>query len=236
MILRLVALLALISHLAPHLAAADTSAPAAARTAITRIACVGDSITYGYGLAHRDTDSYPAVLARLLRPRYSIANFGVSGATLRKNGRLPYWEQPAFRAASEFQAQIVIIKLGTNDAASLNWQAHGSEFAADAAALLAHFKNLPTKPALWVCLPAPVFGPGHVMVDGPRPEVRRILTEAAKAAGAQVIDTFTPFVGHAEMFADGLHPDAAGYALLAKTVADALIAAGAVTRGEPVAR
>lgn len=229
MILRLLALLALVSNFAPRLAAADSSAPTAAQPSIVRIACVGDSITYGYGLARRDTDSYPAVLARTLGSRYTIGNFGVSGATLLKKGRLPYWDQPAFRTASEFQAQIVVIKLGTNDAASLNWQAHGSEFAADAAALLAHFKNLPTKPALWVCLPAPVFGPGHVMVDGPRPEVRRILADAAKTAGAQVIDTFTPFVGHAEMFADGLHPDAAGYALLAKIVADALIAAGAVT-------
>jgi len=236
MILRLVALLALVSHIAPRLAAADSSAPAANPPAVVRIACVGDSITYGYGLVRRDTDSYPAVLARTLGPRYTIGNFGVSGATLLKKSRLPYWDQPAFRAASAFQAQIVVIKLGTNDAASLNWQAHGSEFAADAAALLAHFKNLPTKPALWVCLPVPVFGPGRVMIDGPRPEVRRILADAAKIAGAHVIDTFTPFIGHAEMFADGLHPDAAGHALLAKTVADALIAAGATAPAQSVAR
>ena len=236
MILRLIALLALCSQIALSLPAAETSAPATTPPAVIRVACVGDSITYGLYLAHRDTESYPAVLNRLLGAGYEVGSFGVSGATLLKNGRLPYWQQPAFRAASEFQAQIVIIKLGTNDAASLNWQAHGNEFAADAAALLDHFKDLPTKPALWVCLPAPVFGPAHTMVDGPRPEVRRILTAAAKAAGAKVIDTFTPFVGHAEMFADGLHPNAAGAALLAETVAGALQAASAATPNATAAR
>jgi lysophospholipase L1-like esterase len=215
-----------------RLAAANANATA---TPI-RVACVGDSITYGYGLMHRDTESYPAVLGRLLGADYEVRNFGVSGATLLKGGSFPYWQHPAFQAATDFAAQIVIIKLGTNDAATRNWQAHGPEFAADAAAFLAHFRDLPSKPAIWVCLPMPVFGPTHTVVNGPRPEIRRILADTAQAAGGRVIDAFTPFAGHAEMFADGLHPDAAGAALLAKTVAGALKSAAAAAPAEAIAR
>jgi len=201
----------------PFLPAAESPASKPAPAPV-RVACVGDSITFGYGLAHPETDSYPAVLARLLGPGYAVGNFGVSGATLLKNGHFPYWQQPAFRAASEFHAQLVVLKLGTNDNAAKNWSTHGTEFAADAAALIAHFKNLPEKPAVWVCLPAPVYTPQHTEFTGNLPEIRRLLAAAAKHAGAPVIDTYTPLQFHGELFPDGLHPTAPGYEIIARTV------------------
>ncbi len=196
-------------------------AQAAAPTKI-RVACVGDSITYGFGLPHRDADSYPAVLARLLGDDYEVGNFGVSGATLLKKGHLPYWDQPAFREASEFHAQIVVIKLGTNDNAARNWPTHGTEFPADAAALIAHFKNLPEKPAVWVCLPAPAFATRTEEYSGNLPEIRHLLTVAAKDAGVGVIDTYTPLKGKGDLYLDNLHPLAGGYAIIAQTVFAAL--------------
>jgi len=53
------------------------------------VACVGDSITYGSGISDRANDSYPAQLERLLKQydsRWEVGNFGVSGATLLRNG------------------------------------------------------------------------------------------------------------------------------------------------------
>ena len=32
----------------------------------TKVACVGNSVTFGYGLAHRDTDAYPVRLQQML--------------------------------------------------------------------------------------------------------------------------------------------------------------------------
>ena len=32
----------------------------------TKVACIGDSITYGYGLADRERESYPAQLQKML--------------------------------------------------------------------------------------------------------------------------------------------------------------------------
>ena len=58
-----------------------------------RVACVGDSITYGSGIADRAHDSYPAQLEQILKQydtAWEVDNFGVSGATLLTNGDLPY--------------------------------------------------------------------------------------------------------------------------------------------------
>ena len=58
------------------------AAPVAAQEKI-RVACVGDSITFGSGIRDRQTNSYPAQLGRLLGEKWEARNFGVSGATLR---------------------------------------------------------------------------------------------------------------------------------------------------------
>ena len=62
-----------------------------------RVACVGDSITYGHGIENRLKACYPAQLGRMLGDQWEVRNFGVSGATMLKQGDLPYWQQPAFK-------------------------------------------------------------------------------------------------------------------------------------------
>ncbi len=63
------------------------------------VACVGDSITYGSGIANPAQDSYPSQLQRNLQrydPAWKVQNFGVSGATLLTKGDLPYVNQTAY--------------------------------------------------------------------------------------------------------------------------------------------
>ena len=76
--------------------AADRSGP---HKAPRRVACVGDSITYGAGIKNRAKNCYPVRLGRLLGPGYGCRNFGVNGATMLKRGDKPYWKQKAFREA-----------------------------------------------------------------------------------------------------------------------------------------
>ena len=45
-----------------------------------KVACVGNSITYGTGLSDRATQSYPVKLQKLLGERYEVENFGKPGA------------------------------------------------------------------------------------------------------------------------------------------------------------
>src|ERR687894_708126 len=75
-----------------------------------RVACVGDSITYGAGVEDREKNCYPAVLQSLLGDRYEVRNFGVSGATLLTRGDKPYVKEKAYRAALDFKPHVVVIK------------------------------------------------------------------------------------------------------------------------------
>ena len=61
-----------------------------------KVACVGDSITEGFGLAWQSKTSYPVVLDSILGPNYSVLNLGRSATTLRKKGDFPYWSCKEF--------------------------------------------------------------------------------------------------------------------------------------------
>src|SRR6516164_7032395 len=87
-----------------------------------KVACIGDSITYGSGLSDRQNECYPAVLGLLLGDDYEVRNYGVSGATMLKSGDHPYWDTSAFSESSNWQPDIVIIMLGTNDSKPWKWQ------------------------------------------------------------------------------------------------------------------
>ena len=43
-----------------------------------RIACIGNSITYGAAIENRELNCYPAQLASMLGDGYNVKNFGVS--------------------------------------------------------------------------------------------------------------------------------------------------------------
>ena len=95
------------------------------------IACVGDSITYGYGVA-KGWD-YPSQLQRMIATKgVDVYNFGVNGATLLRNGDRPYVNQPAYKKAlGTSSVSEVIIMLGANDTKSWNWGPHHNDFEAD---------------------------------------------------------------------------------------------------------
>ena len=48
---------------------------------VVRVACVGDSITFGAGISE-DAAKYPAVLSRLLGKGFDVKNFGNPGKAL----------------------------------------------------------------------------------------------------------------------------------------------------------
>jgi hypothetical protein len=56
-----------------------------------KVACIGNSITFGFGIADRPRDSYPAQLGRMLGDQWIVRNFGVGGRTMLKEGDSPFW-------------------------------------------------------------------------------------------------------------------------------------------------
>mgnify|MGYP000729126583 CR=1 FL=1 len=61
------------------------STPLYAKSPI-KVACIGNSITFGTGTENPQTESYPAQLQQLLGHNYIVGNFGKPGATLLKRG------------------------------------------------------------------------------------------------------------------------------------------------------
>jgi acyl-CoA thioesterase I len=188
-----------------------------------RVACVGDSITYGAGLEDRDHQSYPAVLGQRLGPKFQTRNFGVNGATLLKKGDKPYWTQPEFRNIDEFAPHIVLVLLGTNDSKPPNWN-HQADFIGDLRDLIRHIANLPGKPRVWLCLPPPVYTTqSDINEKTLNEEIIPALLQVAQEKKLPIIDLHFTMGNRPELFSDKIHPNAAGAALMAKTVGDALL-------------
>ena len=125
-----------------------------------KVACVGNSITYGMKLENRERDSYPAQLQELLGSAYEVGNFGKSGATLLRQGHRPYMEQEEFRQAMAFAGDIVVIHLGVNDTDPRNWPHLGDRFAADYLALIDSLRHANPKARFFLARMTPI-GSNH---------------------------------------------------------------------------
>lgn len=183
-----------------------------------KVACVGDSITYGSGIENREENSYPAQLQKMLGQDWEVQNFGVSGATMLRNGDKPYWELDAFQQAKDFAPDVVIIKLGTNDSKPQNWK-YGDQYEEDYRAMVQQFKALDSQPDIWICLPAPVFedrfGITASVVDA---EVLPAIRQVKKKENVKMINLYRALQDKPELFPDGIHPDAQGATIIAESV------------------
>jgi len=183
----------------------------------TRVACVGDSITFGACVADREKNCYPVVLGGLLGDKYDVRNFGVSGATLLKKGDLPWWNVDAYKNATDFNPNVVVIKLGSNDTKPQNWK-NKADFESDYQELINNFKSLSAKPTVWIALPVPVlkenFGINKKGVD----EQQLMILKVAKDESCGVIDLYKAVATKDLFDQDGIHPNAAGAKRIAETV------------------
>jgi alpha-L-fucosidase 2 len=184
----------------------------------TKIACVGDSITEGYGLAWQSKTAYPVVLNSLLGSDYSVINLGRSGATLRKKGDLPYWSCKEFYDVFAYDPDIIIIQLGTNDTKTQNWDS--ASFANDYQALIDTFKTMSSKPKIYLCIPVPAFESKWSINDSTITKwISPIIGTIAKRNNLPVIDLHSRMSGQGNYFFDGIHPDEKGAKLMAEIIA-----------------
>ncbi len=167
------------------------------------VACVGNSITYGSGISNRTYNSYPAQLGRMLKEfdnQWQTENFGVSGATLLRNGDKPYVQQSAYNQALAANPDVVIIKLGTND--SKSWNCVPRQ---DYLYLIDTFAQLPSAPDIWICKPAPVFSDNFGISDiVVRDEIVPLVDQISQQRNVRVIDLYAALSGAADQFPDGM--------------------------------
>lgn len=183
-----------------------------------RVACVGNSITFGAGIHNRDRDSYPAQLSQMLGQDYEVRNYGVSARTLLKKGNLPYTNEPMYKQVLEYKPNIVIIKLGTNDTKPGNWQ-HKASLEKDLTAIVSDFESLSSKPTIYLCYPATAYTStwginDSIIVNGVIPVIDRV----AKKKRLQTIDLHTATSGMEDLFPDKIHPNEKGATAIAEVV------------------
>jgi lysophospholipase L1-like esterase len=188
-----------------------------------KVACVGNSITENYDLPEKD--KYPTILQRYLGSEsYEVRNFGAGGHTLLKKGDTPYWNSQKHRQALEWQPDIVIIKLGTNDAKPHNW-IYKNEFESNYIEFVNSFKNLASKPRFFLCYPIPAYPNNWLPVED------KILTDemipmiynvAVITEATAIIDLHTPFLGKNNFVYDKIHPNAKGTTYMAHIIGKAI--------------
>lgn len=198
----------------------------------THVACVGDSITEGAG-ATSTAKNYVEVLQGLLGDSVQVRNFGNSGSTMLSEGfgDKPYTKQAEYTGATDFVSKAgagavvsVVIILGANDSKPYNWDPaagkNDQQYLRDYRALVDHFAGLPTKPVVYLGYPlATGKDPcceirGKVIHDEQMPLIEQLAMEKH----LPIIDLNTGTTGHPEYFDDGVHPNDAGYAVMAGLV------------------
>ncbi len=189
-----------------------------------KVACIGNSITYGSGIENREIFSYPAQLQVMLGDKWEVRNFGVSGATMLKKGNKPYWEETRFKDALNYKPDVVIIKLGTNDTKPYNWK-YGNEYEADYQAMIDTLLAT-SNPVIFLCKPVPSYEvnfdiSGEVVENELLPVIERL----AGRNSMPCIDLFTPFEKLEVLFPDKIHPNAHGAALMAGIISRSLLEA-----------
>lgn len=192
-----------------------------------KVACVGDSITYGHGVTPWQKNNYPAVLQELLSDDYNVQNFGVSGTTAHSTGDQPYVETDVYKESIEYDADILIFMLGSNDSKPENWT-DAETFKKEYLALLDTYISEENSPQIYLGIPAKAFYEDKSQTSGLTSydiqgdiveQIGGIVKEIAAERGYKYIDIYSLTAENPQWFEkDFVHPNADGAKAIANEV------------------
>ena len=187
---------------------------------MTRIACIGDSLTWGFSLPDPRRLSYPALLQELLGTDYEVRNFGCNGASVRCDADLPYVETLAYGESRAWNPDIVLLMLGSNDATPWDWDVAAFRF--DYERLVTSYCELSTQPRVILIAPIRMFRVmgctfGGLSLEILEEGVRSVIHEVGGECGLPCIDLVGLFTD-ARYCYDGVHPNGEGTRLMAEEI------------------
>ena len=195
-----------------------------------RVACVGDSITYGHGIKDWTKNNYPVLLQNLLGDGYHVQSFGVSGRCVQDNSDQPYRALQHYQNSLAYEADIIVFMMGSNDSKPENW--FGEEaFKAALIDLLDDYTQCEKKPKIYICTTPSCFftkdSEGELTNYDLRPAyadmIAGIANEVADELGYPIIDIHTLTAENPQWFeADGVHPNNDGAAAIAEAIYQAI--------------
>ncbi|MBR2072979.1 MAG: prolyl oligopeptidase family serine peptidase, partial [Alistipes sp.] len=179
---------------------------------------VGNSITYGAYVINREKNNYPAQLQAYLGDKYEVKNFGVSATTALYKGLYPYVDTEKYRESLEYNPDIVIIKLGTNDANERN-DAYRSTFPKDYRRLVDEYLNLPSHPQVILLTPVHCFLPSN-QDEVIKAEIIPVIEQTAYERNLDIVNLHNLFGDEWIEFLmpDKLHPSNIGAGMLAQKI------------------
>ena len=193
-----------------------------------RIACIGDSITFGAHLENREEECYPALLQEWFGPDYDVRNFGVGGCTLVRKNEKNVWNTQVDEV-KKFNPHIIVIMLGGNDTRNQDWK-HVDNFYGDYCDLVDIMQSLPAKPDIWLCASTSAESTTPKLTEErladfklrvPRLErLKKIVRQVATEKGCEFIDMSRLLAGKPEMYriGDGGHPNRHGARAIAEKI------------------
>lgn len=193
---------------------------------IIKVACVGNSITYGAGISNREKNSYPAQLQYYLGDDYEVRNFGSNGATAQSDGDYPYVRTGVYGESKNFLPDIVLIKLGTNDTKPQNWKDE-KHFMEEYQTLIDTYRSLDSHPQVILLTPVRCFLTEKNTVS-PRiieEKVRLVVEQLAYDNGLGIINLHNLFGNQWDqvIMPDRLHPSSIGAGAMARKIGDHLL-------------
>lgn len=185
-----------------------------------KVACIGDSITSGFTILNPRKNSYPAVLQKMLGSDYEVSNFGVLDAAARFDADTPYVRKKAYRKSLEWNPDIALLMLGSNDTKRRNWDS--KIFRRDYKKIVSSYLELPTKPQVYLIAPIQIFRVWGIPLMGLYPEtmeggVRPVIHEIGDELSLPVVDLVSLFTDSTYCI-DGVHPQKAGAKMIAENI------------------
>ncbi len=186
-----------------------------------KVACVGNSITFGSAIENPEQYSYPSQLQVMLGDGYEVKNFGRPGATLLKRGHRPYNEQPEYQAALDYAPDLAVIHLGVNDTDPRDWPYFRDDFIPDYLSLINDLRQVNPDVRILIARLTPITHYHKRYKSGTqlwRDMEQEAIEQVAQIAGVELIDFNAPLVDLQGLLPDAVHPNEEGYGLLAETV------------------
>lgn len=190
-----------------------------------KVACIGNSVTYGMTHKNPAETSYPTLLQQMLGEGYEVRNFGHSGATLLSKGHRPYINLPEYTAALEFAPDIAVIHLGLNDTDPRNWPNYRDEFYTDYTNIIDALRKANPKVEVYICRMTPIFNWHRRFKSGTRDwywQIQDVIEEIAEDGGFELIDLSRYLYNRPDLMPDALHPNEQGAGIIAKQVYSAM--------------
>ena len=191
-----------------------------------KVALVGDSVTYGHSIRNWPKNNYPALLCDALGDGYCVKSYGVSGSTVQPDGDQPYNITKAYTWSHDFQADILVFMLGSNDSKPENWK--GAErFKEEYLRLLNSYTEVEKAPVVLLCTPPTAYFPDGVneglsnydIQPSIVEEIAAIVKEVAKEMDYTLIDINDLTDNRRDLFGkDNVHPNNEGAKAIANEI------------------